>query len=226
MKKMKFLRLPLCIACFFILLYGRWNVKNISGESNPDIAAAMNQAIHVEYAENSTGFYDPEAPTLSALEQETEIIIKATVLENRIMSARSTKTELCIREILSQTNTNLSVGDKIYLIEPVTFLRGEVYVTNGYQMAHTGEEYIFLLKHLECVEGYQYTKEQEIIYMPISVYYSKYATSYTEVIETLGSDKVLYDEIQNYAILTNSDYILAAYKSLINQINETYRNFD
>ena len=222
MKKISFLQIILWIACLFILLYGRWNVRNVSGESNPDAAAAVNEAIRVQYVENSIGFLDAEIPTLSALEQEAEVIIKATVLEGRIMSARSTKTEICVNEVLSQADTNLSAGDIIYLIEPVTFLRGEVYDTNGYQMAHTGEEYIFLLKHLECVEGYQYTKEQETTYMPVSVYYSKYAVSYEENIETPGSGEVLYGEIQDYAVLTNSDNVLSLYETLKDQVQEKY----
>lgn len=222
MKKISFLQIILCIACFFILLYGRWNVKNVSGESSPDAAAAMNEAIRVQYTENSIGFFDSELPTLSALEQEADIIIKATVLEKRTMSARSTKTDICVNEVLSQTDTDLSAGDIIHIIEPVTFLRGEVYDTNGYQIAHTGEEYIFLLKHLECVEGYQYTKEQETTYMPVSVYYSKYAISNEETIETLGSGEILYGEIQDYAILTDSDNVLSLYETLMNQVYEKY----
>lgn len=223
MKKISFLSIVLYIACFFILLYGRWNVKNVSGESSPDVAAAMNKAIRVQYAENAAGFFDAEMTALSALEQEAEIIIKATVLEGRIMSARSTKTELCVHEVLSPANANLSAGDTIYLIEPVTFLRGEVYDTNGYQMAHTGEEYIFFLKHLACVEGYRYTKEQEMTYMPVSVYYSKYAVSYKEVIETLDSEEVFYEEIKDYAILTDSEHVLALYETLMNQVNDKYK---
>lgn len=222
MRKISFLQIILWIACLFILLYGRWNVRNVSGESNPDTATAVNEAIRVQYVENSIGFLDADIQTLSALEQEAEIIVRATVLEERIMSARSTKTEICVNEVLSQTDANLSAGDIIYLIEPVTFLRGEVYDTNGYQMAHTGEEYIFLLKHLECVEGYRYTKEQEITYMPVSVYYSKYAVSYEETIETLGSGEVLYGEIQDYAILTDSDNVLSLYETLKDQVQEKY----
>ena len=222
MKKYSFLQIILWIACLIILLYGRWNVRNVFGESNPDTAAAVNEAIRVQYVENSAGFFDAEIPTLSALEQEAEIIVRATVLEERIMSARSTKTEIYVDEVLSQADTNLSAGDIIYLIEPVTFLRGEVYDTNGYQMAHTGEEYIFLLKHLECMEGYQYTKEQEITYMPVSVYYSKYAVSYEETIETLGSGEVFYGEIQDYAILTDSDNVLSLYETLKDQVQEKY----
>lgn len=222
MKKTSFLQIILYIACFSILLYGRWNVKNVSGESNPDVVMKLNEAIQVQYAEYSDGFFGAELPVLSSLEQEADIIIKATVLEERTMSARSTKTELCINEVLSPADTSLSAGDIIYLIEPVTFLRGEIYDTNGYQMAHTGEEYIFLLKHLECVEGYQYTKEQEITYMPVSVYYSKYAESYEETIETLSSGEVFYEEIQDYAILTNSNKVLSQYEILMNQIHEKY----
>lgn len=222
MKKFNFLQIIFCIAGFFILLYGRWNVKNVSGESSPTLVMKMNKTIPVQCTEYSIGFFDNDIPTLSALEQETDIVIRASILEGRTMSARSTKTEICINEVLSQTDADLSAGDIIYLLEPVTFLRGEIYNTNGYQIAHTGEEYIFLLKHLECVEGYQYTKEQEITYMPVSVYYSKYAASHKEVIEPLGSGNVFYGDIQDYAILTNRNDVLSQYETLMNQVIEKY----
>lgn len=221
MKKI-FLNISLCVICFFALLYGIWNVKHVYGESNPDAALVANESIKVQYAESADGFLNINVADLLILEQNSDIIVKAKVLEDRTMSARSTKTKLCIKEVLSSVNANLSEGDDIYLIEPVTLLRGEVYDTNGYQMAHTGEEYIFLLKNLECVDGYCYTKEQEITYMPTSVYYSKYAVSYMEIPKILNSRAVLYNDIKDYAILTEDNNTLSTYETLMKQVKKKY----
>lgn len=51
-----------------------------------------------------------------------------------------------IEEIYKDNSANLSVGDCIYIIEPVSFVRGEEFYTNGWQYLKTEDTYLIFLK--------------------------------------------------------------------------------
>ena len=62
-----------------------------------------------------------------------------------------------IEEIYKDNSANLSVGDCIYIIEPVSFVRGEEFYTNGWQYLKTEDTYLIFLKNLVCIDAVSYT---------------------------------------------------------------------
>ena len=111
--------------------------------------------------------------SLDDMEKDSSLIARITVTNSREMSLRSTKTMVKIEEIYKDNSANLSVGDCIYIIEPVSFVRGEEFYTNGWQYLKTEDTYLIFLKNLGCIDGYKYTKEEENSFMPVSEIYSK-----------------------------------------------------
>ena len=102
-KKERYLILiMLFITCAITLLYGKNRVQVVQGEKNPDIVKNINNNITMQYTQSSIEYFSNEVQSLSQIEEESEVIIKAKILENRVMSARSTKTQVLIEEILKE----------------------------------------------------------------------------------------------------------------------------
>ena len=144
-----------------------------------------------------------------------------TVTNSREMSLRSTKTMVKIEEIYKDNSANLSVGDCIYIIEPVSFVRGEEFYTNGWQYLKTEDTYLIFLKNLGCIDGYKYTKEEENSFMPVSEIYSKRNLTHDESCVVFDSAETLYSSISMFAFLTSEKTIVDNYEKIWKNITNS-----
>lgn len=223
MKKHMLGILIVVIGCIIVLFYGRSVVQSVTGVENPDQALELNPQMGVQYSTVSTNYFYNELCTVTDIEEYSEIIVKVRVLEDRSMSLRSTRSAVSVEEIYKDLNDELVEGDTIYVVEPVSFLRGDEFYTHGWIYIQTGEEYILFLKHLECVEGYTYTKEEKISYMPVSELFARYDVTGTEQVELLqNAENILYNDIQEYAVLTEDEKKLNLYNQMREQVYEEY----
>lgn len=198
------------------LIYGRNGIKTTTGVHDPDIALSENAAMEIFYtAGQKTSYFNNESNySLNDMEKDSSLIARVTVTNSREMSLRSTKTMVKIEEIYKDNSANLSKGDSIYIIEPASYVRGEEFYTNGWQYLKTGDTYLIFLKNLGCVDGYKYTKEEEMSFMPVSEIYSKKNLSHDESCVVFDSAETLYSSISAFAFLTSEETVVDNYDKI------------
>ena len=157
---MKKFVLTICVVIICMvtaLFYGKTGIKTTTGVHDPDIALSENTAMEIFYTGGQkTSYFNNESNySLDDMEKDSSLIARITVTNSREMSLRSTKTMVKIEEIYKDNSANLSVGDCIYIIEPVSFVRGEEFYTNGWQYLKTEDTYLIFLKNLGCIDGYK-----------------------------------------------------------------------
>lgn len=215
------------IICYISIVgYGRQSIQNVEVESNPDLALESYPEMEVMYAPaDSDYFINNPSCTLADIEAAADIVVKIKVCDDRVMSLRTTQSLIQIEEIFYDPFEELSINDEIYIIEPVSFIRGDSFYTGGWNYMQTGQEYIVYLKHLECIEGYEYTDQEQISYMPVSELYAKYNVNEVEVVEVLqDKENLIYKEVQNYAFLSEDIECVDTYNKIQEQIMEKFQN--
>ena len=204
---MKKFVLTICVVIICMvtaLFYGKTGIKTTTGVHDPDIALSENTAMEIFYTGGQkTSYFNNESNY--SLE----------------MSLRSTKTMVKIEEIYKDNSANLSVGDCIYIIEPVSFVRGEEFYTNGWQYLKTEDTYLIFLKNLGCIDGYKYTKEEENSFMPVSEIYSKRNLTHDESCVVFDSAETLYSSISMFAFLTSEKTIVDNYEKIWKNITNS-----
>lgn len=221
-KKRIIIPLLVVISVIISLIYGKYEISGATGDKNPDDVIEKNSSLKIQYRGDTSEYFNNDLSSLDELEECSDIIIKAEISDDRVMSLYSTKTSIAIKEIYKSDNDELSEGDVIYLIEPASINLEETYDTNGYKLVKTGDEYILFLKHLVCVDNYKYSPDEEISYMPVSELYSRFDVSNDEIAEVLTSDDVLYSEVSNYALFTTNKNDIDTYINLKKEIENKY----
>ena len=223
---MKKFVLTICVVIICMvtaLFYGKTGIKTTTGVHDPDIALSENTAMEIFYTGGQkTSYFNNESNySLDDMEKDSSLIARITVTNSREMSLRSTKTMVKIEEIYKDNSANLSVGDCIYIIEPVSFVRGEEFYTNGWQYLKTEDTYLIFLKNLGCIDGYKYTKEEENSFMPVSEIYSKRNLTHDESYVVFDSAETLYPSISMFAFLTSEKTIVDNYEKIWKNITNS-----
>ena len=198
---MKKFVLTICVVIICMvtaLFYGKTGIKTTTGVHDPDIALSENTAMEIFYTGGQkTSYFNNESNySLDDMEKDSSLIARITV-------------------------TNFSVGDCIYIIEPVSFVRGEEFYTNGWQYLKTEDTYLIFLKNLGCIDGYKYTKEEENSFMPVSEIYSKRNLTHDESCVVFDSAETLYSSISMFAFLTSEKTIVDNYEKIWKNITNS-----
>ena len=223
---MKKFVLTICVVIICMvtaLFYGKTGIKTTTGVHDPGIVLSENTAMEIFYTGGQkTSYFNNESNySVDDMEKDSSLIARITVTNSREMSLRSTKTMVKIEEIYKDNSANLSVGDCIYIIEPVSFVRGEEFYTNGWQYLKTEDTYLIFLKNLGCIDGYKYTKEEENSFMPVSEIYSKRNLTHDESCVVFDSAETLYSSISMFAFLTSEKTIVDNYEKIWKNITNS-----
>lgn len=221
-----FLSTAVIIICILSAwIYGKDGIGTTTGNHNPDSALSENSDMQIFYiAEQDTPYFCNDSNyKLEGMEQDSSLIALVSVTDSREMSLRSTKTMVTIEKIFKDNSESISVGDDIYIIEPVSYIRGEEFYTYGWQYMKTGDTYLVFLKNLECVEGYRYTKEEEISFMPVSEIFSKKNISHNELVRTFDVNEDRYINVTSLAFFTLDEAIVDNYAKIWQDIEDSGR---
>ena len=213
----------ICIISAWI--YGNNGIKAITGVHNPDTALSENPAMEIFYTagQKKSYFNNEHNYSLDDMEKDSSLIARISITNSREMSLRSTKTMVKIEKIYKKNSINIAVGDNIYIIEPVSYIRGEEFYTNGWQYMKTGDTYLVFLKNLECIDGYRYTKEEELSFMPVSEIFSKKNLSQDESCMIFDVNENLYLNVSSLAFLTSEETIVDNYVKIWKDIENSGR---
>ncbi len=224
-KKLAIIAIVILIACIASLCYGRNCLQTVIGETNPDNALAANPEMPVNFSVIEADYFLDDVESLTEIEEASTLIVKVTVTTDRLMYLQSTKTAVIVDTIYQDDDNRLSEGDTIYIQEPTSFVRGDFFLTYGWQYMQTGKEYLLFLKHLESVDGYRYKGETAITYMPVSQLFAKYDIDGEEtgyLVEESSSVDLSYTEIGNSAMITEDEDKLQLYEELWQVVKSKY----
>ena len=207
------------------LVYGMICMKSVHGEKNPnkmlekksDILLSLEEDMYNPY------FINTSACTLQALEDAADMIAIVSVGDNREMKMYSTKSQVKIEKILQQKSSAFFEGEKIWIEEPATISVGRSFSTDGYQLMKIGQKYLLFLKHLPCIDGYQYSKVEQTAFTLVSEYYGKFCITEQEKIEVLqneAEEELFYYNVNNYALFTEEQDKVDTYKKLYKEVTD------
>lgn len=210
---------------FFIgaLALGIVCMNSVTGEKNPDKELEKNDSISFSLEEDMYNPYFINTSTceLEALEEVAEVIVVVSIGEEREMKLCSTKSQVKVEKILKQKDSSILEGQKIWIEEPATITVGRSFSTDGYQLMKNGQRYILFLKHLPCMDGYQYSRTEKNTFTLVSEYYGKFCVTEKEKIELLKNDtkdELLYREVSDYALFTENQDKVDTYQKLYKEV--------
>ena len=218
MKKYIATIIAVVIFTIFTWLYGIICLNKTTGVHSPDQALTNNPNIDIMFTENTANQYfnNDCTYTYDDMENDSSFIGVVTVTDRREMSLYSTKTLVKIEKIYKDTTSDIKFGDSINIIEPASFINEHSFYTNGWQFMKTGSKYIVYLKNLECIDGYSYTKEEAISYMPVSEIYSKMNLTDTEEIKLYDINNTNYINNHSLAFISTDSQIIENYINIWN----------
>lgn len=220
--------LAICgIAIALSILYGKYVMSTVWGESSPEeTLVAGDGSIKITLTEgNASAFYDNAVTNLSDLEAVSELILEVEITDRRSMSLQSTETAAEVKAIYKDNTGTLEVGQSIYLIEPFSIVRNEVYMSPGYQTVWSGERYLLFLNPPSAVEGYEFDEKEKISFMPSTALFSRYCISKEETVDVVEEteQQLLYEDYKEYALLTYSRTDADIYNEIFSEIAKEYQ---
>lgn len=217
------------LVLLLVAVYG-WNCgRDIWGEKNPNRVLEQNVEIMFsldEEDEDSPYFCNDADCSLKDLEERADLIAVVSLEKEQTAELYSTKSKVKLEKILVQKDEALSDGDEIWVEEIATIISEENYDTEGYALMKPGQQYILLLQHLPCIEGYRYSKEEEITYMPVSVYFGKYCITESETIKALQESEledIHYSQVSDYALYTTNGKVAEKYEKLYQEVLQKWQ---
>ena len=213
----------LCLLFIGTAVFGIVFQRSICGEKNPDRLIEQNAEIEVALDKSSENpyFCNDATCSLKELSDRADLIAVVSVTDDRTMELYSTKSRVKIEKIIAQSDSDLVMGDEIWVEELATVVAERSFHTEGYTLMEPGQQYLLLLQHLPCIEGYRYSKTEQVTYTPVSAYFGKYCLSKNEKIEALDEKNVenlRYSDISDYALLTTDQDKVSNYEELYHQI--------
>ena len=195
----------LCLVLMGTTVFGIMFKSSIRGEENPDRLIAQNDV----------------TCSLDELKEQADLIAVVSVTDERTMELYSTKSQVKIEKVIAQRDSDLAAGDEIWVEEVATIVSERSFHTEGYTLMEPGQQYLLLLQHLPCIDGYRYSKAEQMTYTPVSTYFGKYCITQQEKIEALDEkemEQMRYKDILGYALLTTDSDKLAHYEELYQEI--------
>lgn len=218
----------LCLVFVGAAVLGGVCKNSIYGEENPDRLLEQNPEIEIALDKEveSPYFCNNVTCGIEELSEQADLIAVVSVTDDRKMELYSTKSQVKIEKIIAQTDLNVAEGDEIWVEELATVVAERSFHTEGYTLMEPGQQYLLLLQHLPCIEGYRYSKTEQITYTPVSVYFGKYCITKSERIEALDEKKIenlCYKDISGYALLTTEQEKVTHYEELYQEIISLFR---
>lgn len=162
----------------------------------------------------------------SMLEMADAVVKVSASNERKLYPSEATKTKVIVEEVFKG---DLEKGQSVFVYEPACFAysASEAYnTTGGYQLMKAGEKYYIFLQNLQAVEGYIFSAEEKITYLPCTASYSKYPVRKGEVnmldAQKLENGEYHYGDVQNLEIITSEKTILETYKNLKQELLSQY----
>ncbi len=171
-------------------------------------------------------YFDNNIEDLTELEKNSELIVKVKVHPERKMFIHGIRTKVIVEDVYKSNGINKK--DEIYIIEPSSMDNVNHGYTSlgGYNLMEYDKEYILFLKPLEVPEGYKYKGKEKNTFIPISTLYSKYSLEKNEnkifTEEEFIKQKVKFDDIKSYDLLTISQKTLDNYYNTKNEVFKKY----
>ena len=213
----------LCLVLMGTTVFGIMFKSSIRGEENPDRLIAQNADIEIALDKEGENpyFCNDVTCSLNELKEQADLIAVVSVTDERTMELYSTKSQVKIEKIIAQRDSDLAAGDEIWVEELATIVSERSFHTEGYTLMEPGQQYLLLLQHLPCIDGYRYSKAEQMTYTPVSTYFGKYCITQQEKIEALDEkemEQMRYKDILGYALLTTDSDKLAHYEELYQEI--------
>ncbi|MGE6631662.1 hypothetical protein [Bacillus sp. NPDC077027] len=153
---------------------------------------------------------------------KSELVVVGKIADKRLNYNQAIKSEFKIEKILKSDSDENNQLKKILVFEPSYFSFDTYNVQSGYNLMESNRSYLLFLKHLKTPKGYKYKKDEEITYMPVSTFYSKYVfktkKDNTKLISAQALNNLKYREIKDYDLLTSDAEIFNMYKTLKNEL--------
>lgn len=175
-------------------------------------------------------YFDNNIEDLNELEKNSALIVKVKVHPERKMFLHGIRTKVIIEDVYKSKDINKK--DEIYIIEPSSMDNVNHGYTSlgGYNLMEYDKEYILFLKPLEVPKGYKYKGKEKNTFIPISTLYSKYSLEKNEnkifTEEEFIEQKVKYEDVKNYDILSISQKTLDSYYNIKDEVLKKYINKD
>lgn len=161
----------------------------------------------------SSIYFNNNLLSFDQLENESELIVKVKLSQNRINYTQAVRTLVHVTDVFK--GNEVKIGDNIIIFEPSNFLGLNYFSLDGYNLMRSDQEYILFLKHLKKPEDYHYTDDQAVTFMPISSYYAKYpmnSLSGEGYLSREDLDKgINYSSIKDWDIITTDQNKLKKY---------------
>lgn len=223
-KSTKMYTVVLGLVFLAVAAYGWLCEKDVWGEENPNRILERNPQIVVSIDEgdvDSPYFCNAAECTLKELEARADLIAIVSLGEVQTAKHYSTKSKIKLEKILAQRDGTLTEGDEIWMEELATVFVESSYDTEGYALMKPGQQYLLLLQHLPCIEGYRYSEEEALTYTPVSMYFGKYCITDNETIEVVDAteaENIYYSQVFEYALFTRDPKKVANYKKLYQEV--------
>lgn len=218
-KSTKFFFTLLCLSLLGVIVFGFVFQNSVRGAENPECLMGQSAEIEVALDEETESpyFCDDVSCDFNELKKQADLIAVVSVTDARAMELYSTKSQVKIEKIIEQTDSDLTAGDEIWVEELATIVSETNFHTAGYTLMEAGQQYILLLQHLPCIEGYRYSKTEQMTYTPVSNYFGKYCITRDETIQILDEEEIEqmhYNDISDYALLTTEQEVVSHYEKL------------
>lgn len=210
---------------FVSFIYGTVGKGQNYGERNPDVLLEQKQDFSIQLSE---GFYDEyflnaKNITLQQMKNRADIIVTASVSDEREMGQYSTNTKVIIDKVWQSKDGTVKEGNKIWIEEPATISWEHSFCTDGYQIMKKNRKYLLFLMHLPCIEGYRYNKREARTYTVVSEYYGKYCVTGEEKISLygdVGEEGLEYKDVADYAIFSEKEEVIKRYVAFADEVKK------
>lgn len=161
-------------------------------------------------------YFENNINSIEELKDKSDLIVKVKATPKRMVYSQSIKTKVEVLEVYK--SDIIKEKNEIYIYEPNYFISDQYISMSGYNIMEEDKEYIFFLKNLEVPKEYKYKKDEAITFMPVSTLYSKISVDKDDKLEVISKDdidkeKIDYEQIKDFDILTTSENVIDKYKS-------------
>lgn len=162
---------------------------------------------------------DEKISTITDLENNSDLVAKIEVSEERIFKTKTLLTKCKIKKIYKSKN-DLSENDYIYIYEPAnyTFSYKSFNSTNGYNYMKTNNEYIVFLNNLNTPTNYKKSNIESLSYTFIDSSFAKFSINSDSKVIYVSND--ILNTGKNYGNFIDYEYIFTSH-----DIENKYNNF-
>ncbi|ANF94998.1 hypothetical protein [Paenibacillus bovis] len=183
-----------------------------------------NVKLNLEEEKNHLGIYfNNNIEQFSQIYNEADLVAEVETTSERLNYAQTIKTG--IKAIKIFKGKDLLANNQAYIYEPSYFFGDNYFSFGGYQILKPRKTYIVFLKKLKVPKNYVYKADEDISFIPVSSYYSKFelGNSKTKLLDQTDVDNGMdYKKVKEYEILTTSENKLNKFKELKKEVIEKF----